>query len=340
MTLTISPIGPTRYPSGAASRASQESSTGLSGFKIELGAADDGDVENDHHVAESAMTDAVVAPSLPPRPEPPPADVWNGVEAEPEHLHHHAHASGHTPIFLLPTAVARLLATIGWLGGVLATVLMLVALEPTFQKGETRNFRLPLDEGAWFGATLIVSGALTYLGWLWWTLSAAFNARRLAPLSTSPWLPTSVYLIGPLIVLAGLEADSEYVGLIVAGGCAWIGVGHLIVVASLKGTAGRIGASMTEFSKLLWLPLAWVAYRMFVNTMLTFVDGEWRSAGLFIALGGISGLFLLGLAAATWNATGSFDHSCHRLNTRSLGIELPSVDLVAAAIRQRALEGR
>ena len=327
---------------GGESRAPQESPSGLTGFKIEEVTADDGDVENDHPVAEPPRSDQTTAPSLPPRPDPPDAsDVWNGVEAEPDYLHHHAtHASGHAPIFLLPTAAARVLATIGWLGGVVATALLLAALVPFFENGNTRNFKISLDEGAWFGATLIVSSAITYLGWLWWTLSAAFNARRLAPLSTSPWLPTAIYLIGPLIVLAGLDADPEYVGLVVFCGCAWIGIGHLVVVASFKSTAGRIGASMNEFSKLLWLPLAWVAYRMFVNTMLTFVDGSWRSPGLFIALGGISGLFLLGMATTTWRATESFDHACHRLNTRSLGVELPSVDLVAAAIRQRALEGR
>jgi hypothetical protein len=325
------------------SRAPQESSRGLTGFKIEERAADDGDVDNDPLVAEPQRSDGIVAPSLPARPDAVVAtnDVWKGVEAEPEYLHHHVdHSSGHTPIFLLPTAAARVLSTMGWLGGVLATVLLLIALVPTFENGDTGNFTIPLDEGAWFGATLIVSSVVTYLGWLWWTLSAAFNARRLAPLSTSPWLPTTVYLIGPLIVLAGLDADPEYVELVVISGCAWIGIGHLIVVASLKSTAGRIGASMNEFSKLLWLPLAWVAYRMFVNTMLTFVDGSWRSPFLFIVLGAISGLYLLGMAVATWRATESFDHACRRLNTRSLGLELPNVELVAAAIRQRALEGR
>ena len=305
--------------------------------------ADECDVENQQAAAESSGPDHADAPSLPPRPVAPVAadDVWVEVEPEPSHPYHHVDTTNaHAPIFLLPTMVARILATIGWVGAVVTSTLLLVALFPSFEDGDSRNFVLELDAEPWYAATLIVSTAVIYLGWLWWSLSASFNARRLAPLATSPWLPTMVYLVGPLIVLIGLDADESYRSLVVFGGCAWIAIGHLVVVASMRSTAGRIGASMDEFSKLLWLPLAGVAYRMLTITLLTFVDDAWQKPGLLLAFGALGVLFPVGMVAATWRATESFDHACHRVNTRSLGLELPTADMVTAAIRQRALEGR
>lgn len=181
---------------------------------------------------------------------------------------------------------------------------------------------------------------LVYVGWAWWSISAAFNARRLVALSTSPWLPTSVYLVGPVIVLVGADGNDWVGDVIVAAGCCWIGIGHLVVVASLRTTAGRLRASIDEFAKVFWLPLAWVAYRMFANTMLTFADDGWRSPWLLLGIGGVSALFPLALSVATWHASGTFDAACRRLNTHSTGLELPSTEMITAALRQRALEGR
>jgi hypothetical protein len=312
-------------------------------FKLVAADADECDVENDHPVAEPQPVERTVAPNLPPRPAPPKSadDVWSDVEEEePEHLHRHFGRSSNSTIFLLPTTAARVLATLGWIGGVLASVLLLVALVPDFRNGNTANFFVSLDDEPWYGATLIVSSAVIYLGWLWWSVSSCFNAHRLAPLSTSPWLPAMVYLVGPLIVLIGLDLESDYAPVVVFCGCAWLAIGHLMVIASMRSTAGRIGASVEQFSKLLWLPLAWGSYRGLMLTVVTFFSDDWKRPPQLLALGSIGVLFIVGIAFATWNATESFDHACKRLNTRSLGLELPTADMVTAAIRQRAVEGR
>lgn len=300
-------------------------------------------MENDP-VAEPSTTEWADGPTLPPRPisPTPTEDVWVGVEQEPEHLHHLDHHAEppHEQRFLLPTTFARAMTAVGWAGGSATTVALLAALMPYFREGETRNFRLSLHDERLFAALLIGSALLVYVGWAWWSISAAFNSHRLVALGTSPWLPTLVYFGGPVIVLVGADR-SDWVGDVIVGvGCCWIGIGHLVVVASMRTTAGRIRASVDEFSKVFWLPLAWVAYRMFANTMLTFVDDGWRSPWLLFGIGAVSALFPLALSVATWHASGTFDAACRRLNTRSLGFELPSTDMITAAIRQRALEGR
>lgn len=314
-------------------------------LKIGVADADECDVENDP-VAEQTPAGRSGAPSLPPRVTAPidPNDVWNGVEVEPELLHHpvdrYPDGPDHEQIFLLPTFIARVLSTAGWFGTVIATALLLSALMPYFRDDLTNGYTVDLQDAKWFAGALVASGLLVYVGWTWWSISAAFNAKRLAPLATSPWLPTTLYFGGPLIVLIGVDQGSTTGGFIVIGGCLWIGIGHLIVVSSLRSTASRIRASTDEFSKVFWLPLAWVVYRLFVNTMMPSVDDSWKHPALLLLLGAFGALFPLALAAATWNATGTFDAACKRLNKRGTALELPSADKITAAIRQRAMEGR
>jgi hypothetical protein len=312
--------------------------------KIELRDADVTDVENDQDLAEPARPFSSDAPLLPPRTDPTPstaADVWADVEPEPEHLHHALRtADGRGVIRLLPTSAARLLATAGWAGSVIAMVLLLSSLAPYFRDGDPHDFWVPLDEHAWFGATTIVSGLVAYLGWFWWSVSATFNAQRLVPMATSPWLPTMVYLGGPVIVLAGLDASDDWRYVLVVAGAVWMAAGHYAVLFSLRNTAGRIGAARDDLTKLMLLPLAGAAWRAAVEATLMAVDEEWKTPGLLFALGGVGVLFVAGCAAATWHATSSFDQACRRLSKGPLGVELPSIDVITAALRRSALERR
>lgn len=247
---------------------------------------------------------------------------------ERERSRHHRHR------WLLPTRGAAVIATLGWVGAVLAQMLLLGALVPSFDLGETRNFMIPLDESPWFGATAIVAAAAAYLGWLWWTVSAAFNVRRVSPLSTSPLLPLAVYVAGPIVVLMGLASDGPNRVPLLFAGFAWLGVGHVMVVGSLRSAAARIGALQDEFAKLLWLPMAGVTYRLFVNVVIEFLPEAQRTTLVLFGLGTLGGLFVSGMVLSTWRATTSFENACHRLNTRALGAELPSIDQVSDAWRR------
>lgn len=236
--------------------------------------------------------------------------------------------------WLVPTRGAAIIATLGWAGAVIAQMLLLAALVPSFDLGNSRGFVVPLDESAWFGATTIVSAAAASLGWLAWTVGAAFNVRRVSPLSTSPLLPLAVYVGGAAIVVAGLLSQGDERTPLVLGGFAWLGVGHVLVVGSFRSAAYRIGALGDEFAKLLWLPMAGVTYRVFVNVVLTLLPDAWKTTLVLFGLGTLGGLFVVGMMLSTWRATTSFEQACHRLNTRALGHELPPIDKVAEAWRQ------
>ena len=236
--------------------------------------------------------------------------------------------------WLLPTAGAAIIATLGWVGLVLSQMMLLGALVPSFDLGDTQNFVVSFDDHPWFGATTIVSATAAYRGWLWWTVSAAFNVRRVSPLSTSLLLPIAAYLIAPVGVLAGLEMRGPDRVPVLFVAFAALGLGHVMVVGSFRSAASRIGAQSDEFAKLLWLPMAGVVYRVFVNVVVGLLPDEWQTTSVLFGLGAIGALFVCGMVLSTWRATMSFEYACQRLNTRTLGSELPSAGLIGEALRK------
>ncbi len=297
-------------------------------------------MENDalSYVPDSGQplaTSPVLPPRVSSRSEVPP-EVWEqwAAELQPASATVGRRSRQHRHRWLLPTHGAGVIATLGWVGGVLAQMLLLGALVPSFDLGDTRNFMVPLDEHAWFGATTVVSAVAAYLGWFCWTVSAAFNVRRVSPLSTSPFLPMAVYLLGPVGVLAGLEMQGPNRVPVLVCAFAGLGIGHVMVVGSFRSAASRIGALSDEFAKLLWLPMAGVTYRLFVNVLVEFLPRSWHTTLVLFGLGTVGALFVCGMVLSTWRATTSFDYACHRLNTRSLGAELPSADVIGRAMRR------
>ena len=145
---------------------------------------------------------------------------------------------------------------------------LLAALVPSFDLGDTRNFVVPLDEHAWFGGTTIVSAIAVYLGWFWWTVSAAFNVRRVSPLSTSPLLPDRrVPARSDRACWPAWRCTGRTGRRCCSARSSVLGVGHVMVVGSFRSAASRIGRCRDEFAKLLWLPMAGVTYRLFVNVV-------------------------------------------------------------------------
>ncbi len=278
--------------------------------------------------ASNAPSPAMPEPTLPEPSLAAAADLWRGVEADPHSQFRFADVAPRRPgVWMLPTRGPRALVTLGCIGGVFTTAVLLVVLLPAFETGDSRGFLIPLDENRWFTTSLVVSSFLSAIGWLWWTLSASFNAERIVPLSTSPWLPTFVYLGGPIISLVGADLTSDMSHAVVVAGLVWLALGHIAVVASFRATATRIGASTRHFTQLMWLPLAWVSYRMGLTTFLSFFEEESSLTPFLVVVGCLGLLFPAGLVVASWNAMASFERSCRRLNMRTLGVDLPLRDL-------------
>ena len=236
-------------------------------------------------------------------------------------------------VWLMPTRAARALATIGWISGAFTNLILLDALQPDFELGETHGFTIALTDHAVFSAALVVGGLTTSLAWLWWTSAAAYNARRLTRLGTSPFLPLVVYLGSPTMLVAGLDLP-EYRDLLQWGAVALLALGHLAVLVSMRSTASRIGASVRNIDLLILFPLAWVSWRFAGNTLVSTMSAEWRNQWLFNGLGAVSCLLLVGMAWATWQATTDFDEACSRFGQAPRPMQMPDPGLVAKAIRE------
>jgi hypothetical protein len=280
---------------------------------------------------EPSTTAAVVTAARP--------DVWDDVVQAHDlgERHHDSHDTGGRSPWLLPTHGARLVVTAGWAGLVVADVLLLSALMPSFRRGLTEGYVVSLEDHQILNATLLGSTVVLLLGWTWWSLSATMNARKVHPMATTPMLPAVAYLGAPIVFMFGADrSDADRLSFMI-GAAVLLIVGHLSVVLSLKGTSARIRAATDEFSKLFWLPLAWVSYRIVVSAFADELDPAWRTMGVLVGLGAIETLFLVALLVSSWRAMTSFDNACHRLATRTLGNELPPPELIASVLRHHAV---
>ncbi|MCU1360237.1 MAG: hypothetical protein JWN99_1526 [Ilumatobacteraceae bacterium] len=309
-------------------------------------------MDNDEQIPEPAASPSGMPklPSLPPRAAAPAADVdaWAGVEAEPDSLHHHLEPvdvrAGHEfQLWTKPARVMTLLATLTIFG---SFVVQLALVYPTLEDhtGTAEEIRSTVFDSHGYAVVSGLASLAFVLGWLWWSTAAAFNARRLLPRTTSPYLPVFIYVLLPIGLSAGrIQLIGHETGngrtddYITVTAVVLAVIGHMIVVGSFRSTADRIGASVDEFSKVLWIPLAWIAYALMVATMVGLYGGQWRSTPVLTALLTIALLFPLLMIVSTWRAMTSFDHACHRMNSRDDELDAPTIDLMNNAFRQQAL---
>jgi hypothetical protein len=303
----------------------------------------DADVKDVDHDEQTSAQRAVPRdfqprlPSLPQRVAPvvAPNDVWFGVQAEPDHLHPAfvLQVEQREPMRQLWTQPARVLVLVGLLGIVAAAVIQIEVLLPLIRRGRSTDLRISPAESTAFAVALGVSAVSLPVGWLWWATAAAFNARRLARLTTSPFLPVSMFVLAPIVFgvasqMSGGLRDWVFV-------TAWIlsTFSYFIVFASLRGTAARISASVTQFSRMLWLPLAWIFYRASMFALVAMYDGPGTKEWVFFGVLVVELIFPVMLALSTWRALGSFRTACRRLNRRQESLGFPSGNGVARALQ-------
>ena len=231
------------------------------------------------------------------------------------------HASHRSPE-LVGTSATRILAVAGWIGSVAGYTVVAIVLSKSYRHLTSDNWREAFDQIRWLVPLMISSFGMAYLGWVVWATLAAVNGHRVAPLTSSPWLPPFAYLLGPIGAFAASIYRPESNGLWLAMGVGWVCLGHGFVLLSLRSSARRIGADSEEFTKLMWFPLAALGYRLIATTVLP--DTSFYNTTSFTVLVTIDVVLMMSTAAAVWRAMHSFDRACARDRYSSVENQLPA----------------
>jgi hypothetical protein len=232
---------------------------------------------------------------------------------------------------LLGTSAIRVLAAIGWLGTVVTYGIAAVVLSRSYRHITSDNWREALDQIRWLLPVLIPSFGLAYLGWVVWTTLGSINAHRVVPMASSPWHPPLAYLVGPIAAFAGSLFTSAASRWLIAGGIAWVFIGHGLMLISLRSSARRIGSDSEAFTRLIWFPLASVGYR-FIATMVL-PETSFDNTAWFTALVVIDVTLMMSTAIAVWRAMHSFDAACARDRYTAVENQLPAFMASAHAHR-------
>lgn len=155
-----------------------------------------------------------------------------------------------TPHRLLHTTAPRWLCTLGFAALAAVPVLELTraaALRAT--DGSTSPYRFEP------GAALLAALLAYWAGWLWWTVAAAVNQRRVFTFGTSPFtVPVSLlasYGIVSLPPRMGYTYRDLTAIMFAVVGLLFV---NLVALMSFRSTAGRIGANAQAWNRLMTVP--------------------------------------------------------------------------------------
>ncbi|MGZ4680531.1 MAG: hypothetical protein ACXVIH_10895, partial [Ilumatobacteraceae bacterium] len=109
---------------------------------------------------------------------------------------------------------------------------------------------------------------------------------------------------------------------LLAGGIAWVCIGHGLVLVSLRSSARRIGGDSEQFTRLIWFPLASIGYRAIATIVLpdTSFDNSWTFAALVV----VDVMLMVATALAVWRAMHAFDQACARDRYSAVENQLPA----------------
>lgn len=183
----------------------------------------------------------------------------------------------------------------------------------------------------------VVSALLVYVGLLWWMVAAAINARRISQLSVSPMTPLIVLVGGPVLIMVGAAIharptstfesqewhDFVGTGVVLAGGLI-VTLGHLILLASYRSTAERLGGARQPWSVLIWLPILGGIIQATL-TLLVYPQLESDRIIVFVWLLSLalSAVLTVYYVLSMWRAMASFDAAVRRDRTLEKADLLP-----------------
>jgi hypothetical protein len=167
-----------------------------------------------------------------------------------------------------------------------------------------------LDEQARRIVTIMLAGAAGCLlvGWLWWGVAAALNARQRSRWSVSPTFVPLTYVFTGALFIFGAVAENyfgEYAG--------WARLGALVVCACVffatlgaySKTAQAVGSPSTYFTRLIaipWVVLAAAGVALFFSRYLS----DQARLVLFLLLVLVQGVYGLTM----YQAMTAFDRAC------------------------------
>ena len=146
------------------------------------------------------------------------------------------------------------------------------------------------------------------LGWFWWGITAAVNARKRTRWAVSPtWLPVSYLLVamaagGAAVSKHWLDHDVKY---------AYVGAGafalcvYFATLGTYSKTAAAVGSESKYFTRLIVIPWVVLAMAGVVAFFSSFLSAQVRLA-LYLVLELVQGVYGLTM----YQAMAAFDRAC------------------------------
>ncbi len=235
--------------------------------------------------------------SVPPIPDAfPTRPTWNPVDAEAAAAPAPSPAPATAPVVeSLPqhhTVTPRVLCVCGYFASLPVAVLYAGERE----RGDDVHSQRVLV------AVLLVCSAAYGLGWLWWTVAAALNARKTTLMGVSA-LTAPVYALLAVVGIRYAVQHPDAAGWVMMG----ILLGYLWVLNGFRTTAKLLVAPSEHFARLMWLPLV-VGVSSSAAALLRYGSPVW---------GGVAVLTLYSLGVTYYGITinramSSFDRAAAR----------------------------
>jgi hypothetical protein len=106
------------------------------------------------------------------------------------------------------------------------------------------------------GAIALIAACMYVLGWLWWGIAAALNARAVTWKAVAWWTAPVSYLLAIAVLAAPRLIDDPSRRDAVAMLSWFVAWGlHLWVLSQFRRTADEIRSNRRHFTRLMWLPL-------------------------------------------------------------------------------------
>jgi hypothetical protein len=163
-------------------------------------------------------------------------------------------------------------------------------------------------------ALIVAVVSCSVLGWMWWTTSAAMNARKQARYTVSPWFSPLliVLMVGcTALLIATLQSDSygeqdqSRKTLVIVALATIIVISHFLILEAYRRAAHVIGASSRP-----WLIVVVVPWVMLGANLLAQFFARTVGAS-YLKVSVLANMFVFGgLVLALYQAMSSFDRAC------------------------------